>query len=392
MTDAPLESALGAADLAALARPTEQAHGLPGRAYGPEFFELERRKLFPRAWCAVGFGAQVPNPGDMAPLDLAGWPLLMVRDRAGGIRVYLNACRHRGMRLVSEPCSGRTTIRCPWHAWTYDLDGRLVATPNLGGENVAACAGFDRAELGLKELAVGRWLDYVFVDIDGKAPPFDAYIAPLERLLRGWNLDGLGHGGGWQGSYPGNWKGAIEGAIEDYHLPWGHPEIMKGVVSRHPRTHVEGAMACVSSRIERAGAAPQAGPRDRGLPAIAYDGDGERERVYIVNMFPTAVLSIALDHVMLSLFTPNGPAETRLDFRCYYPGSVATDPAFAARRQAVIDGWAFVALQDVPFVAGVQATHWARDALGLPVRLTPAWEGAVHHFQKNVVATLGVAG
>lgn len=388
MSPRTLDSFLGPEDRAALERPTALAHGLPGRAYGAEFFELERRALFPRTWAAAGFGAQVPGPGDMAPVELAGWPLLMVRDREGEVRVFLNACRHRGMRLVSEPCSGRASIRCPWHAWTYDLSGRLVATPNLGGEGVAGAEGFDRSELGLRPLRVERWLDYVFVNIDGRAPPFADYIAPLADLLRGWKLDGLDYGGGWQGSYPGNWKIAIEGAIEDYHLPWGHPEIVQGVVSRHPRTHAEGAMACVSSRVERAEGPVAAGPRGRGLPRIPYAGNGEADRVYIVNLFPTAVFSIGTDHVMLSLFTPNGPAETRLDFRCYYPDGVATDPRHEAARKAVIDGWVFVALQDVPFVAGVQATHWARDALGQPVRLAPAWEGAVHHFQRNVVAAL----
>jgi choline monooxygenase len=122
-----------AAARAALARPLELAEGLPGYYYGAEFYEEEQRRLFPRAWCAVAVGNQIPNAGDILPIELAGWQLILVRQPGGGIAAFHNVCRHRALLLVSEPCSGEKSIRCPWHAWRYGLDGTLQATPEIGG-------------------------------------------------------------------------------------------------------------------------------------------------------------------------------------------------------------------------------------------------------------------
>ena len=152
--------------LEALNAPLGEARGLPGCVYGEDFFELERRLLFPRSWCAVAVGAELPEPGDALPTSLAGWPLLLVRGRDGGIKAFHNICRHRGMRVVMEPCKGRNNISCPWHGWTYDLDGRLVGTPHLGGRGVHRVEAHDPDKLGLKPVRVGCWNDLVVVNID----------------------------------------------------------------------------------------------------------------------------------------------------------------------------------------------------------------------------------
>mgnify|MGYP001365519154 CR=1 FL=1 len=110
------------------------ARGLPGRAYGADFYELEQHQVFPKVWCTLALSSDVPNPGDVAPVELAGWPLLVVRDAAAEIRVFHNMCRHRAMRLVNEPCNVGDVLSCPWHAWRYGLDGSLLASPRLGGE------------------------------------------------------------------------------------------------------------------------------------------------------------------------------------------------------------------------------------------------------------------
>ena len=376
---------------AAMERPTAQATGLPGRAYGADFFRLEQQALFPRTWAAVGFGAQVPQPGDACPVDLAGWPLVMVRGDDGEVRVFHNVCRHRGMRLLARPASKLRALRCPWHGWTYGLDGRLGATPNLGGEGVGEAAGFRKDGLTLAPVRTGRWLDYVLVNIDGKAPPLERHLAPLEAAMAGRDHAGLRFAGRWEGRYPGNWKTAIEGGIEDYHLPWGHPELVRGVATRNPETHLGGAcFSAVSARVDYRDEARANAPAMRAgaLPPIPTRPPADPGRSYIANLFPVGVMAILPDHVMLGLFTPDGPDATRLEFSFYVHGDAATDPALAEARRATVDAWAFVAGQDIPFVAGVQANHALRDQAGIGVRFSPFWEGAVHHFQKTVVATL----
>jgi phenylpropionate dioxygenase-like ring-hydroxylating dioxygenase large terminal subunit len=378
------------AEIRALYRPTAKAEGLPARAYREGFYRVEQEQLFPRAWCAVGVASEIPSPGDAMPVDLAGWPLALVRQRDGNIAAFHNVCRHRGMRLLPAPCKGRAVLRCPWHSWTYDLAGRLVATPDLGGDKVRAAPGFDFAELGLRQVRLARWQDYLFVNIDGKAPEFADHIRPFQRFLGGYDLSVMRHGGRWEGSYPGNWKIAVEGAIEDYHLPWGHPELMQGVAARNARVDfAEHCFAAVSGRFEYpTGQGPALTRLKRAMPSMPVAPPAEPERYFVINLFPVGLVTLRADTMMLGLFTPDGPERTRLVFHHYFAGEAASDPAFARQRQEIVDNLAYVAEQDIGYVAGVQSNLATRDRLDFPTRFSAYWEGGVQHFQKMVVETI----
>ena len=117
---------------AAVERPIADAVGLPNPAYtSPEFFRLELERIFAPSWACLGHACDVPQPGDLRPMRLLGVPLLMARAAGGAVRVFHNVCSHRGNELVWEPCRVKGAIRCPYHAWTYDLEGRLKGTPNI---------------------------------------------------------------------------------------------------------------------------------------------------------------------------------------------------------------------------------------------------------------------
>ena len=135
-----LSSFVSESDLSALYRPTGEAWGLPGCIYGSEFFAFEQRHLFPRTWCAAGFASDIPDPGDVCPVVLAGWPLLLVRDENREVRAFHNVCRHRANRVVDAPGRQLKSLTCPWHGWTYAFDGTLVGTPRLGGERTTFSA------------------------------------------------------------------------------------------------------------------------------------------------------------------------------------------------------------------------------------------------------------
>ncbi|MDA0702205.1 MAG: aromatic ring-hydroxylating dioxygenase subunit alpha, partial [Proteobacteria bacterium] len=236
MTEQTFGDFLSETELAALYRPAGEARGLPGRCYGEAFYALEQAQLFPKLWCAVAFASDLPEPGDMVPVELAGWPLVLVLDSDGTIRAFHNICRHRAMRLVAEPCKGRSALVCPWHAWTYGLNGKLLATPKIGGDRRNADPAIDTTGLDLREVACGQWLDLVYVNIDGKAEAFDRHIAPLNQLLADYDFSSLRYSDQqWGCEYPGNWKVSVEGAIEDYHLTWGHPQIVQGARENNPR-------------------------------------------------------------------------------------------------------------------------------------------------------------
>ena len=388
MFESTLTNLIPEAELEALHRPTGEALGLPGHAYGEEFYRLEQHKLFPRTWCPVGFASDIPEAGDAVPVELAGWPLILLRDKAGEIRAFHNICRHRAMRVLPEPCKGRTTLSCPWHGWIYDLSGQLVATPRIGGERVNKDSAFKTDGVGLKPVGVGRWLDLIFVNIDGEAPPFEEHIQPLTALFDDFDLSTLRRGESWQLDYPGNWKVSVEGALENYHLAFGHPQLVEGAADWNERAAWSGRcyMAITSSRAHKK--TSEQAETASALPAIPLRRSTDEEVSYFMNIFPTGGLTTRADHYVLGLLLPDGPNRTIVHMIQYYVGDAATDPAFKETRDALVADWKIVFEQDIPFVRYVHENYKVRDASGISTRFTPRWEGSVHHFQKTVVEVL----
>jgi choline monooxygenase len=393
-------SVVTAEDLAAaradLAQPAHLAKGLPGAFYGDAFYGVEQRTLFPKSWCAVSVAAALAEPGDVLPVDLAGWPILLVRNREGDLRAFHNICRHRAMRLVGAACSNARLLRCPWHSWSYDLNGALLAMPEVGGAGVHAADGFDAAELGLKPIPVGQFLDYIFVNLDGAAPPFEQHIAPLAQLLADLDLSDLRHGGRIDDAYRGNWKLSTEGGIEDYHLVFGHPQL-NAHLARNTR-------ACAADGVY-AGGWVDLGPGDGDtpdadaqnaddaiapLPVLRHLDGRPCTSMLVLNVFPTGSVLITPDHIMVGLILPDGPARTRVELHYYFQGDAATSVEHAPARDAALDMWRHVLPQDYPFVEGTQATVMARDAAGVRTRFSPYWEAPVLEFQKMVLKAVSL--
>ena len=130
----------------------DQARSMPPEFYtSEEVFELEQKRLFRKEWSCLGRIQQIPKAGDYFATVLLDEPLIVVRTKSDKIRVLSNVCRHRGHRLVSNPTASLETIRCPYHSWTYNLDGTLKATPNIGGHGVHQCDSIVPENLGLVE-------------------------------------------------------------------------------------------------------------------------------------------------------------------------------------------------------------------------------------------------
>jgi len=198
-------------DLSAVRNPIERANGLPNAHYiNHAVFEEERAALLVKGWAGLAVAADVPEPGDALPVQFLDMPLLMVRDKSGTVRVFQNTCRHRGMILVDAPRNIAGAIRCPYHSWCYATDGRLVATPHVGGPGQNTADGIDRSLLGLVEVKSHIWMDVVWINISGDAPKFE--IANAELLDRWAEFDKpLYHGGPTAGSNSrspaiGNWQ------------------------------------------------------------------------------------------------------------------------------------------------------------------------------------------
>lgn len=370
---------------AALERPLGEAEGLPGYYYGSEFYRIEQQALFPRTWAAIAVGAQIPAPGDALPVDLAGWPLLLVRKGDGAVAAFHNICRHRALRLIAQPCSNLKSLRCPWHSWRYSLDGDLLAMPEIGGARAGEAPGFDKAELGLKPVRVGRWLDFIFVNIDGSAPPFERHIAPLAALLENYRLDDVRPAATLEDSYNGNWKIVTESGIEDYHLPFGHPQLNAHLLRNSTPHIVDPVFTAVSTDLTGFPADTEQRAWNARLPDLPLRDESATRLLFAINVFPTGSILLAPDHLMLGVHLPDGPERTKVQINIYANGEAATSPDYAEARQGTLDMWAEVLPQDAAFIEGVQATIGVRDRAGIKTRFSPYWEAGVRSFQKMVI-------
>ena len=166
----------------------EAAHGLPNECYlGGDYSKFERKYLFEDKWVVIGVASSIKNPGDAVPFNLLGIPLIILRDKDQSIRVFHNVCSHRGYKILQKPCRIKNALRCPYHSWAYDLNGKLVSTPHLGGMDKNEAEGFNKSDSNLHEVRSYIWLDMIFVNISNNQIPFDEYIKPLEdRWSKFW--------------------------------------------------------------------------------------------------------------------------------------------------------------------------------------------------------------
>ena len=178
----PLSKILDIDKLNNVDKSIETANGLPNECYtSKDYFVHEREKVFFNKWTAVGVASSLPNSGDAKPYSLLGIPLIIVRDKKMQIRVFHNVCSHRGFKLLEKPCSLKNIIRCPYHSWSYDFNGKLTVTPHIGGLGKHEVDGFDKNNSNLKEIKSNIWMDLIFININSNAKSFEDFIKPLEE-------------------------------------------------------------------------------------------------------------------------------------------------------------------------------------------------------------------
>jgi phenylpropionate dioxygenase-like ring-hydroxylating dioxygenase large terminal subunit len=184
----------------------------------PEILRRERERIFRPAWQYVGHTGQLAQPGYFAA-DAAGTPVVVTRDREGALRGFVNVCRHRG-HVVADGEQSRETLQCPYHAWTYGLDGRLRAAPRSEEE-----PDFPQDELGLSPVSVDTWGPFVFAAADPHAEPLASALGslPAEVAELGLDVESLVHHSRWEADVEANWKIVCENFLECYHCQVAHP-------------------------------------------------------------------------------------------------------------------------------------------------------------------------
>jgi Rieske 2Fe-2S family protein len=198
-------------------RPTQQ---LPTAAYTDRaWFAAEQAGLFGNVWNFVCFARDLAKPGDFRCLNAGPYPLVVLRDRDGGLRAFHNLCRHRGSRLLEGSGNAGQTIRCFYHNWSYDLAGRLIAVP----QEAEQFPGLDKSCLGLKPASVGLWRDLIFVHPEPQAEPFETWLAGFGDRVGPHPIEDLVEVSDVRYRVDANWKIVIENFIDGYHFFYLHP-------------------------------------------------------------------------------------------------------------------------------------------------------------------------
>ena len=223
-------------------------HGLPAVAYTDEqFLQKELDTVFTDNWVFVGFVHELVKPGDAKPVTVAGQPVVLIMNAHGKIGAFHNACSHRCLKLVDEPMNVGAMLMCPYHAWTYNLDGDLCATPFFGGKDHNP-EGFDMSENGLKSVRFHIWQDWIFVNLSGDAREFEEYAAPLIKHLDGINFEKVDPVATLDfGEVSCNWKFLMENFIEPYHVQFVHRATTNQPLEDH-YTIVDGV--CLGSAVD----------------------------------------------------------------------------------------------------------------------------------------------
>jgi Rieske 2Fe-2S family protein len=296
---------------------------LPGRYFtSPAVYAAEQERIFAGRWVCVGRGEEAAAPGAYVLAEVAGESLIVVRDGAGRLHAHFNVCRHRGTRMCEEP-RGRfgETIQCPYHAWTYTLDGRLAQARHMQD-----APGFDKAAWPLRGAAVAEWEGFIFVNLAAEPEPFERAFAPvLERFAR-WGVAGLRCGAQVIYEVAANWKLIVENYSECYHCPLIHPELVQLSPWQSGRNDLaEGPF--LGGYMDLSHDSMTVGGATRRPPIGSLGGDDLR-RVYYYALFPNLLLSLHPDYVMAHTLWPDGPGRTRVVCEWYFDPATMAAPGF----------------------------------------------------------------
>lgn len=322
MSESSRPPLLSAAGVAGARRAFEEAATLPADAFtSVDVYEREVEQVLVREWLCVGRVDQVANPGDYFTLDLLGDALVVVRDLGGTVRVLSRICRHRGAELV-QGAGNRRSFQCPYHAWTFHLDGRLSGAPYMDGAK-----GFDKASCRLPEIRMETWQGWVFVNLDGRAEPLAERLAPLDRFLAHYDIEGSVAVETATFDSPWNWKVLVDNFMEAYHHIATHVDTLQPVMPA-ARSWVPDNQGPYSVLVM-----PSADAPNDGADHVPPDGSDHGLLVAAV-VFPFHLFAVNEDSVTWYLITPEGHDRFTLRVYTCFSRDVLDDPD----KRELVDG------------------------------------------------------
>jgi choline monooxygenase len=375
-------------------RPVELAETLLPDAYSSqEFFAIERERIFRSSWVAVGCSAQVRKPGQVLVAEVGGRSVFVVRNGNGELRAFYNVCRHRGTRLLApEERQVKRFVRCPYHSWAYDLNGKCVGTPLFTGSDIppdqqpafdmADAKGFDRADYGLLPVAADSWGPIVFVNLADGAGSLSEQLGDLPDRTSGYRLTEWEIARVNRYEVAANYKLVAENFMEYYHLPWVHPTLVKvSPLEAHHRWQGRG-MYCGFSTTPIAGDTVDGGWQ-RGLAPVGGLDSSDAVSARFTWLFPNVALNILPNHLFVILAHALSPRLTvETTYLLTHPESSGDDDSEQGV-DALAKFWDEVNREDIEIVERVQD---GLDSTPFPGgRMCYRFEEPVHRFQNMVI-------
>jgi glycine betaine catabolism A len=280
----------------------------------PEVFAEEQDRIFSKQWVLVGHQSQLAEAGDYFVAEVASESLIIVRDKGGELQGFYNVCRHRGTRLREDRNGHLSAIRCPYHAWTYGLDGRLIGAPHMD-----QVPGFDKTDYSLHAANLAVWEGFIFVSLEdastghgGQAAQggyisLEKWFAPLTGKFSHWNLPKLRAAKRIEYDVKANWKLMFENYSECYHCPGVHPMLSK--VSPYDSAEndlTEGPFLGGFMKINKGAGLTMSG-KACALPVGKIEN---LQEVFYYSIFPNMLLSLHPEYVMVHQLWPQSPERT----------------------------------------------------------------------------------
>jgi choline monooxygenase len=339
-----------------------RASTLPARWYtDPAIHALEQERIFARTWQPVGRVDQVRQPGEFFTAEVAGRPVVVLRDDRGELRAFYNVCRHRA-GPVARGCGKRKSLQCAYHGWTYRLDGTLATTPDFEG---VEC--FERADNGLVPVSVDAWGPFVFVHLGKEPEPLLTLLGGIPEATRAFAPETMTYCESREWTFDCNWKVYMDNYHEGYHIPLVHPGLFRALDYSRYRTTLfesyEQQHAPIRAvEAKRPGEQPYRGAAGEAL----YYG-----------VFPNWMLNVYPGNLSINIVLPVGAGRTRTVFDWYF-----TDPG---QKEAIAQAIAFseeVQEEDIGICLAVQ--KGLSSGVYDRGRFSVKNEAAVHQFQRMV--------
>lgn len=303
-------------------------------------FEQEMEHIFQAKWICIGRAEQIPNPGDYFLQPVGQENLIIIRGQDGRIRAFYNVCRHRGTRMcTAEAGHFKGSIQCPYHAWTYGFDGRLIGVPD--GHDFE---GLHKADYPLFEAALETWEGFLFLNLADKPEPFDRLFAPITDRFKDWQMDQLKSARRIDYDIQANWKLIVENYNECYHCPVIHPALNELTHYRNGDNELTTGPFLGGYQEFTNGNSTMSLNGHTCAPPLAGVSGQDLNRVYYFTIFPNMLLSLHPDYVMFHTLWPQDLGQTHVICEWLFAPEAMAAPDFDA--SPAVEFWDMTNRQD----------------------------------------------